>query len=229
MFFKPKLPAVKASKNGFDADAANEIGNRAFQDEWLQARQLDEVASNQMAADRLVNEKKGIPLNDSREDYILNKVSDLEGEEYLNPATSAERKAQIEKLADDNGVKQLDIFDFSSYESKSQALRKVDPFVNPRKFTDAERATLRPDTEDVIKKNLKESIVSDKNGGDGKSYSPLLTEAAIRQMSRGDKNIREWVEEVADDISAAAFKSLDETLSQKDVRRLIIKQAAEIH
>ena len=228
-FAKGKWAAVKASKNGLDADAANEIGNRAFQDEWLQARQLDEVASTQMAADRLVNEKKGIPLNDSREDYILNKVSDLEGEEYLNPATSAERKAQIEKLADDNGVKQLDIFDFSSYESKSQALRKVDPFVNPRKFTDAERATLRPDTEDVIKKNLKESIVSDKNGGDGKSYSPLLTEAAIRQMSRGDKNIREWVEEVADDISAAAFKSLDETLSQKDVRRLIIKQAAEMH
>ena len=228
-FAKGKWAAVKASKNGLDADAANEIGNQAFQDEWLMSRQLDEVASTKMAADRLVNEKKGIPLNDSREDYILNKVSDLEGEEYLNPTTSAERKAQIEKLADDNGVKQLDIFDFNSYESKSQALRQPDPFVNPRKFTDSERATLRPDTEDVIKKNLKESIVSDKNGGDGKSYSPLLTEAAIRQMSRGDKNIREWVEEVADDISAAAFKSLDETLSQKDVRRLIIKQAAEMH
>ena len=167
-FAKGKWAARQAVKKGLDPDAANEIGNKAFQDEWLLARQLDEAASTQMAADRLVNEKKGLPMNGAREDYILNKLDDVEAEEFLGPNTTPERQLELEGLADERGATQtvrtedgfdqLDIFDYAKDKAPSQAGQKLDPFVNPRRFNDSERATLRPEAGNVVKKNLKESI-----------------------------------------------------------------------
>ena len=228
-FAKGKWAAKGALKKGLNPDAANEIGNQAFQDEWLRVRQLDEVASTEMAADRLVNEKKGVPMNSAREDYLLNKLDDVEAEEWISPNAIPERKQQLEDIADQRGAEQLDIFDFDADQAPSQANRKPDPFVNPRKFNDSERATVRPDADNPVRQNLREAIESNKAGGDGKSYSPLMTEAALKKISRGDKNIREWVVEVAEDISDVAFKDLDNTLDQKAVQRLAITQAAELH
>ena len=230
-FAKGKWATKKALKDGFNADAANEIGNKAFQDEWLRSRQLDEVASTEMAADSL-EQGKGIPHNAPREDYILNKLDDTEAEEWISPNALPERKAQLEQVADQRGAQQLDIFDLDANQSPSQAAKKADPFVNPRKFTDSQRATVRPDIEgtprDFLKKNLREAIADLDEGGEGRSYSPLMTEAALKRISRGDKNVREWVLEIAEDISDTAFKDLDNTLDQKAVQRLAITQAAEL-
>tara|TARA_R100001530_G_scaffold82505_1_gene57509 strand:- start:181 stop:4338 length:4158 start_codon:yes stop_codon:yes gene_type:complete len=230
-FAKAKWAAKKAMKDGFNADAANEIGNQAFQDEWLRSRQLDEVASTEMAADSL-EQGKGIPLNEPREDYILNKLDNTEAEEWISPNALPERKAQLEQVADQRGAQQLDIFDFDADQSPSQAAKTPDPFVNPRKFMDSERATVRPDIEgtprDFLKKNLREAVEDLADGGEGRSYSPLMTEAALKRISRGDKNVREWVLEIAEDISDTAFKDLDDTLDQKAVQRLAIIQAAEL-
>ena len=228
-FAKGKWAAKQAVKKGSDNDSANEIGNQVFQDEWLLNRQLDEVAANQMAADRLVNENKGLPLNSNREDYILNKLDDVEAADYLDPNVSPERQLELELFADQRGAEIEDVFNFARDEAPSQVGRQPDPFVNPRSFGDSERATLRPDIGNAVKKNIKESIVNAKNGAEGRSYSPLLTETALRQISRGDRNIREWVEEVSEDIADAAFKDLDNTLDQKEVQRLALTQAAELH
>ena len=228
-FAKGKWAARQARKGGSDVDSANEIGNIEFQKSWLRSRQLDEVASTEMAADRLVNEKKGIPLNSAREDYVINKLNDVEAEEWVSPNAIPERKAQLEQLADERGAQQSDVFDLDADQAPSQANQKVDPFVNPRKFNDSERATVRPDADNPVRQNLKEAIIDAADGGEGRSYSPLMTEAALRKMSRGDANIREYIVEVANDISNAAFKDLDNTLDQKALQRLAIKQAADLH
>lgn len=137
----------------------------------------------------------------------------------------------FETLADQRGAEQGDVFDFETYQSTNQAAegagRVSDPFVNPGKFDNVERATYRPDPEPV-KTNLRESIKDMKQGGEGRSYQPLFTESALQAMSRGDKNLQEYINEVADDISSEVFKSLDNTMDYKEVKELILRQASEL-
>ena len=65
----------------------------------------------------------------------------------------------------------------------------------------------RPENTNPTINNIKESIEDLKAGGEGRSYKPLFTETALKQMSRGDANIRQYIVEVAEDISKTAFKS----------------------
>lgn len=136
-----------------------------------------------------------------------------------------------EVLADQRGAEQGDVFDFETYQSTNQAAEGVgrvpDPFVNPAKFDNVERATYRPNL-DPVKSNLRESIKDMKQGGEGRSYQPLFTESALQAMSRGDANLKAYINEVADDISSEVFKSLDNTLDYKEVKELIVRQASEL-
>lgn len=153
-------------------------------------------------------------------------------------ATKRELEAQVkgeqidyEALADQRAADNGDSFDFETYQSQKQAMesigREPDPFVNPNLFDDVERATYRPEP-DPVKTHLRESIEDMKQGGEGRSYQPIATESALKAMSRGDKNLLEYINEVADDLSSEAFKALDNTMNYKEVKELIVRQASEL-
>jgi hypothetical protein len=136
-----------------------------------------------------------------------------------------------EALADKRASDQGDSFDFEAYQSQRQAAeslgRAPDPFVNPGQFDDVERATYAPEP-DAVKANLREAVADMKQGGSGRSYQPIATESALKAMSRGDKNLLQYINEVADDISQEAFKSLDNTMNYKEVKELMIRQASDL-
>ena len=105
--------------------------------------------------------------------------------------------------------------------------REPDEFVNPEKFNATEKATFSKEV-DPIKQNLKESVSDLKAGGDGKSSTFWATESALAKMSRGDKNIHDYIVEVADDLTKEAFKLPENTLDYTEVQQLIIRQANEL-
>ena len=136
-----------------------------------------------------------------------------------------------EVLADQRGAEVGDVFDFEAYQSTNQAAegfgRAADPFVNPGKFDSVERATYRAEP-DAVKTHLREAVSDMKQGGEGRSWSPIMTESALNQMSRGDKNLKEYINEVADDLSSEVFQSLENTMDYKEVKELIVRQASEL-
>jgi len=183
------------------------------------ATQLQDV-EQQIAAAKQAGDKAQVrELNKTKRE--LEKQVQLDDTDQLD----------YEALADQRGAEVGDVFDFEAYQSTNQAAegfgRTPDPFVNPGKFDSVERATYRPDP-DATKTNLRESVKDMKQGGEGRSYNPLFTETALQQMSRGDKNLKEYINEVADDISSEVFKSLDNTMNYKEVKELIVRQASEL-
>jgi len=160
----------------------------------------------------------------------INKVKrEIEG--IIKEAESKE-KVNYEAIADQRGAEAGDVFDFDKGMSTNQAtenMGRVSDFsVNYAKYDSSERATTRPEPEPG-KRALRQGVKDMKQGGDGRSYEPMYSETAINAMSRGDKNLRQYIDEVAEDISNAAFKELDNALSAKDVKTLIVKQAADLH
>lgn len=181
--------------------------------------QLQDV-EQQLAAAKQVGDKAQV-----RE---LNKTKrELEKQVQLDEVDQID----YEVLADQRGKEQGDVFDFEAYQSTNQAAaglgREPDPFVNSGKFDSSERATYRPEPE-AVKAVLRESIQDIKQGGEGRSWTPIMTESALNQMSRGDKNLKEYITEVADDLSNEVFQSLENTLDHKQVKELIIRQASEL-
>ena len=76
---------------------------------------------------------------------------------------------------------------------------------------------------------MREGANDIKNGGKGTEIGPMFTNTALRRMSFGDKNLAEYIEDVADNISKEAFKDLENTKSVADVKKMIVKQSAELH
>ena len=226
-FAKGKWAARQAKKNGMSDELANEFGNKAFQDEWMRSNELDERAANAMAADRF-EQGRGIGHANSRDEYLRKYLT---APEYTDYSANPGLRNQLDELAETRAKQAGDGWDIDRGQSEFQKRenRQVDPFVNPRKFNDSQRATYRPDSDTPVRQNLKESIEDLKGGGEGRSYSPLFTEAGLNKMARGDINLREYIIEVANDISDEAFKELDNTLNWKEVQALIIKQASDLH
>lgn len=183
------------------------------------AAQLQDVEQRLAAAKQAGDKATVRELNKTKRE--LEKQVDLDEADQID----------FEVLADQRGAEQGDVFDFETYQSTNQAAegfgRVPDPFVNPGKFDNVERATYRPEA-DPVKTNLRESIKDMKQGGEGRSYQPLFTESALQAMSRGDKNLQEYINEVANDISSEVFKSLDNTMDFKEVKQLIVRQASEL-
>ena len=118
----------------------------------------------------------------------------------------------------------------SSRQDMLDRFRKPDPTNNPEKFDDSARATTTMDTNvNNAAKNLSEANTYRKVGGRPVSSSNIVTETALRQMSNGDKNIREYILEVVDNISEKAFQDIDNAMPYAEVKATIIKQMQEIY
>tara|TARA_R100000152_G_C6779887_1_gene211994 strand:+ start:79 stop:4230 length:4152 start_codon:yes stop_codon:yes gene_type:complete len=235
-YAKGRWSALEARKQGKTIDEANDIGNARMEEDLQLSLELDERAATEKAADQW-SQGNGISHADNRDLYLRKHLSKAEYEEYISPSSvddvyARSRKNELEAIADGRGQAVDDIYDQASGQSTVQAAenagREADPWVNPRHFNDSERALIRPDSPTPAITNIKQSVVDMKSGGSGRSSSALLTDAALKKMSRGDANLREYIVEVANDISRIAFKDIDNTLSYKDVQALIIRQASDM-
>lgn len=148
---------------------------------------------------------------------IGNKVMAKEMDDAAQLDEAAAKEMADDRYAQGSGIKG----------TPDEMGRTFDPFVNYTKYDNVERATYRAEP-DAVKANLREGINDMKQGGEGKSYTPMATESSLNKMSRGDKNLREYILEVADDLTSEAFKSLDNTMDYKEVQQLIIRQASEL-
>ena len=237
-YAKGRWSALEARKEGKSIDEANEIGNARMEEDIQLQLDLDERAATEKAIDQYT-QGKGISNADPREEYLRKYLSEDEYAQYnTGPLADGEiptglQKPELEDLAESRGAEVGDVWDANAKTSTQQiefnADREVDPWVNPRRFDDSERAMFRPENTNPTINNIKESIEDLKVGGEGRSYKPLFTETALKQMSRGDANIRQYIVEVAEDISKTAFKGLDNKLNHKEVQALIIKQASDMH
>ena len=183
------------------------------------ATQLQDVEQQLAAAKQAGDKAKVRELNKTKRE--LEKQVQLDETDQID----------YEVLADQRGKEVGDVFDFEAYQSTNQAAegfgRTADPFVNPGKFDNVERATYRSEP-DAVKTHLREAVNDMKQGGEGRSWSPIMTESALNQMSRGDKNLKEYINEVADDLSNEVFQSLENTMNYKEVKELIVRQASEL-
>ena len=224
-FAKGAWAANRARAAGKSVDEADEIGNKVMQDDLDKNIDLDNAHADEMAADRFA-QGRGISTADPRDEYLRTYLDEKDYAQYKESADP-----NIEALADQRGAAQGDVFDFDVNLSTNQAAenlgRQVDPFVNPGKFDVSEYATYRSEPNPTLTV-LRESIQDMKQGGEGRSFTSIMTESSLNQMSRGDKNLRQYIIEVADDLAKEAFKSLENTLSHKEVKELIIRQASEL-
>ena len=230
-FIRGAWKAAKARKAGATVREANTIGNQTYAESLARDSNLDEAAATEMAAENLL-EGRGISNANPRDDYLGTYLDEEEFAKYVDPDTSLDDVSALDEIANSRGAAAGDAWDTQNGMSYKQGLamnKEPDPFVNPRMFNDSEKSTYRPDSPNPVTQNIRESIADMKAGGEGRSYSPMFTEAALKRMSRNNANLRQYILEVAEDVSSEAFKSLDNSLNFKDVQALIIKQADEMY
>ena len=230
-FVKSSWKAAKARRAGATVEEANRLGNKVYSDELARDLQLDEAVGTELAGENFL-EGKGISNANPRDDFLSRHLDKDELDAYNNPDTPLEEVAALDDIANDRGALANDPWDPDSgmsYFQTQRAMKGPDPLVNPRLGLDSEKSTYRPDSPEPIKQNIRESIADMKAGGEGRSYNPLQTESALKRMSRGDKNLRQYIIEVGKDLSDVAFRELDNTLDISEVRALLIKQADEMY
>jgi hypothetical protein len=230
-FIKGSYRAVKARKAGKTIEEANIIGNNTVADEMQLSLELDERAGTELAAENFAD-GKGITNANLREDFLAKHLDEDELAARNNPDALPEDIAALDDIANERGASAGDPWDAENAMSynQSQTMKSPDPLVNPKMFNDSEKSTYRPDNpDDAVKQNLRESIADMKRGGEGRSYNPLFTESALKRMSRGNKNIRQYILEVSKDLSNSAFRDLDVSLDFKEVQALVIRQADEMY
>ena len=231
-YIKGSWRGLKARKAGATIEEANQVVNDTVEAEMRQGTLLDEAAATERAADNW-DQGLGISNADTRALYRATYLDEAQNARFDDPLSSKTELDQLDEIADARGAENGDVWDWkkggSTRQLELELGREPDSAVNPNLFADADKSTYRPDSPDPVNTNLRESIADMKAGGEGRSYNPLFTEAALKKMSRGDVDIRRYIVEVSEDLSREAFKSLDNTLNYKEVQELILRQASEIH
>tara|TARA_B100001250_G_scaffold40414_1_gene32113 strand:+ start:10651 stop:14721 length:4071 start_codon:yes stop_codon:yes gene_type:complete len=231
-YIKASWKGAKAMRKGMSTDDANTLINKEIARDMDESRVLNESAATERAANNW-EQGKGISNIPARKAYISDYLDELELQRYDDPATSQLELDDLDELANQRGIEDGNPWDIETQQSARQfeesLSRKPDSAVNPNLFSDSDKATYRPDSPDPVKTNLRESIADMKAGGEGRSYSPMWTEAAMNKMTQGDVKLRRWIIEAGDKIAKEVFRDLDNTLNHKEVQQLILKQATEMH
>ena len=233
--YKGFWEAGRARMAGKSVDEANIIGNEAAAADFEANMRADENAHVEMAIDQY-QQGRGQSRANPMDEYARTYGSPEEYDEFATKRASGldedavrsnELFEEFKTRGSEAGDDWLDIEQNSIKNINEQIGRPLDAFVNDNRFAQNERATYRaPD--DAVRKNLQERIVSTNKGGDGSSYTPLISEPYLKAISRGDSNIRQYINEVADDITDVAFKDLENRIPWKDVKTIILKQADEL-
>ena len=233
--YKGFWAAGRASKAGKSVDEANAIGNKAAADDFDANMALDETGRAEMAVDQY-QQGVGVSRADPLDEYMRTYLSPEEYDEWVAKNASQvdedlvranELKADAEAAGKSVGDEWDEIEQSNTFRMEEDSTRPLGEFVNEDRFEQTEKATYRAEP-DGVKKNVQESINDLKAGGEGRSYTPIVSESYLKAMSRGDKNFRQYIEEVADDLTNAAFKTVENRLSWKDTKTLILKQANDL-
>lgn len=129
---------------------------------------------------------------------------------------------------------QLSLFHQNARNAESKQAAKegnqgIDPDLTPERYNPSDTALTNPSNESLrTKHHLADAVNDIKTGGDGMSYEPLLTNTAWRQITRGDKNISEYLKEIVDDMATEIFQEKGNTLNHKEIKELIIRQTYEM-
>jgi len=203
-------------KAGKTVAEANENGNKVFRQDMEESLLQSEANATEAAANRLV-EGRGISRADPRDQYIRQYLTEEEYARHADPNTSSADRAALDDLANRNGVSAGDEFDWVEYRSANQAIenagRQPDALVNPESATNVQKATYgRPPN--ATQRAVGEAVLDTKNGGDGRTFTNIVTEPQIRNISLGNASLRQVVEEVTEDIANSVFhqKSLSASL-----------------
>ena len=237
-YIKGAWAAAKARRAGKTVDEANTLGNKSMEDSMADDLARDENASTDMAVQDW-SEGRGISHANPREEYAREFLDEEEVARYLDPNTSKADFDELDRLVDDLGEASGNPWDpetgMSARQFEESLTRKPSPFVNPRKFTDTERATYRPDTDTPVQTVLAQGVADMKGGGPGRSYSSLVNEAQLKRLSMNDNNLRQYIVEVAENLATSLFKNsenidgITSSLNHKDVQALILKQTSDMH
>ena len=231
-YVKGAWRGAKARKAGASVDEANQIVNQTVDAEIREGSYLDEAAATERAIDQW-DQGYGISNAEPRKMYRSTYLDEAENARFDDPFTSEGELNRLDEIADQRGDAAGDPWDIETGQSAKQfeaeLTRKPDSAVNPNLFTDADKATYRPDSPDPVQANLKQSINNNKRGLDPSSSTPLFTEAALNKMARGSASIRQFIIEQGNKIAREAFKDIDNTLNFKEVQDLILRQTAEMH
>ncbi len=208
--------AIDDVRAGKTVAEANENGNKVFRQDMAESLQASETNATEAAANRLA-EGRGISRADPRDEYLRQYLTEDDYARHADPNTSNADRAALDDLANKNGAVNGDEFDWVEYRSNNQAVanagKQPDPLVNPETSTNVEKATYgRPPN--ATKRAVSEAIIDVRRGGDGRTFTNVITEPQIRNIALGNQNLREIVEEITDDIANSIFhqKALSEAL-----------------
>ena len=227
--------AGRARKAGKSVDEANAIGNDIAAKDFDENMALDEAGRTEMAVDQY-QQGLGVSRADPLDEYMRTYLSPEEYDEWAVKNTSgldedAIRATELKSQAEGKGSELEDVWSDDAYTSTKQfdeeISREPAEFVNENQFLPEEKATYTA-PKGAVKQHVQEAINSKKAGGDPHSYTPIISESYLRRLSRGDANIRQYIEEVADDLTDAAFRSVDNRLSGPEIRELILEQANDL-
>tara|TARA_Y100001963_G_scaffold31255_2_gene42953 strand:+ start:802 stop:4860 length:4059 start_codon:yes stop_codon:yes gene_type:complete len=232
--YKGFWAAGRARKAGKTVDEANVIGNDTAAADFDANMARDEAGRTEMAVDQY-QQGVGVSRADPKDEYIRSynperydewaekRFNELDEDAAILDEIEVEAKVRGEEVGDiwDEDIQS------NTLRIEEDANRSLGEFVNENRFSQTEKATVVA-PEGAVRQHVQETINSRKAGGESKSYTPIISESYLRALSRGDANIRKYVEEVADDISDAAFKNLDNRLPWDEVKTTVLKQANEL-
>ena len=227
--------AGRARKAGKSVDEANAIGNDIAAKDFDENMALDEAGRTEMAIDQY-QQGLGVSRAEPLDEYMRTYLSPEEYDEWATKNASgldedALRATELKSQAEGKGAETGDIWDeeigSNTNRLQEDADRTPAEFVNENEFLQEEKATYTA-PKGAVKQHVQEAINSKKAGGDPHSYTPIISESYLRRLSRGDANIRKYIEEVADDLTDAAFRSVDNRLSGPEIRELILEQANDL-
>ena len=119
-----------------------------------------------------------------------------------------------------------------SKEKAKDGFLGTDPDLTPELEDVTNSATINPSPSKSAKEAAKSHVNQLRNdaktGGDGMTYEPVMTNSAWRAITRGDKNVSEYLKEVVDTISDEVFAEKANVLSQKEIKEVIIRQTYEM-
>ena len=229
--YKGHWGAGRARLNGKSVDEANAIGNDIAAKDFDDNMRLDEDAHVDMALDEY-QQGVGISRAEPKDEYARTYGSPEEYDEFANARLNNDPRAdelfeEFKARGSEGNDIWYDDLQSNDFRLQEDTGREKGPFTNDPDFSQSERATYRA-PENSVKQHLAESLESTRQGSDGSSYTPITSETYLRSMSRGDKNIRQYIEEVANDITDAAFKDVENRLPWKDVKLKILRDANDL-
>ncbi len=164
-------------------------------------------------------------LNAFRKGALRAKRSLQEGK-TVEEANLDGTKAAQESIAKDQAT-----FNAEADERQAAAVKsgEVDtPDAAPQLYDDGDKALIEVGEEGGFANHVRDLMANMKLGdGQAKSYIPILTESSMRAITRGDKNIKEYLEEAIDSIADETFKEAENTFSHAEVKQMILATAAD--